>query len=615
VVIRALSFVSFAGCVLLLWSGLTAHPACAAFLLLAGAAAFARPAAGLMIALALSPVATTAIGSLLGLRGEWAEAVVLAAGAGWLLRAGLDQGARQRLVGRWPAAIFVCVAVASLAVQFRVLAVKISPELLGTDLVSTLGTYITGRSQSGAVIRPVALWLEGLLLFAMGSALDASAIPRVLRMFAAGACGAAVLNIARLANAAARSDTPLSAFLDLARTVRVSLPYPDVNAAGSYFVLALFAAAGLAVCARPRARAAWSVPLVLLAAGVWISGSRTALLAALVVAALMAVASAAGRRAVFRLSLVAAAAAFLITVFPNPVLGRSAISAIGIRAELARTAGRLFATAPVFGIGIGEFFDRSGDYILDPAVRQIYPRENAHNNFLQVLAETGIVGFGAFLWLLVASAEAMRRGVRQDAGPWPRIGAIGGTGAFLATCLAGHPLLTTEVAFAFWGTLGTAAAGAPVPLATARSPARLVAAAAALAIAAGLPLRMRHAADAVDMDHAGYRVTLWNTDSGGVRYRQMASGATLFVPAEAAVVELPYRLQSDAAPVTLQLDFLGKPADRLVVDNHDWRTYRLVVPEAHGTRRFLPLTLTVLEGDEAAVLLGKMTVRNRKGAQ
>jgi O-antigen ligase len=615
VVTRALSFVSFAGCVLLLWSGLTAHPACAALLLLVAAAAALRPAAGLMIALALSPVATTSIGILLGLRGEWGEAVVLAAGAGWLLRAGIDGGARQRVVGRWPLAVLACVAVASLAVQFRVLAVKISPELLGTDVVSAIGTYIAGRSQSAAIVRPVALVLEGLLLFAMGSTLNASAIPRVLRAFVAGACGAAALNIFRLANAAARSDTPLSAFLDLARTVRVSLPYPDVNAAGSYFVLALFAAAGLASSARSRARAPWYVALIVLAAGVWISGSRTALLAALLVAAAITIAGAAGRRAVLRLSVVAIVAGVLIAVFPHPVLGRSAIGAITIRAELARTAGRLFATAPVFGIGIGEFFERSADYILDPGVRRIYPRENAHNNFLQVLAETGIVGFGAFLWLLVASGAAMRRGVRQDANRWPRMGAIGGTGAFLVTCLAGHPLLTAEVAFAFWGILGIAAAGAPEPAGAARSPARLVAAAAVLAIAAGLPLRMRHAADVVDMDHVGYRVTLWNTDSGGVRYRQMESGATLFVPAEAAVVELPYRLQWGATAVTLQLEFLGRTADRLVVDNHDWRTYRLVVPEAHGTRRFLPLTLTVLQGDDAAVLLGKMTVRNRQGVR
>ncbi len=644
-VIRTLSFVSFAACMLLLWSGLVAHPACTAFLLLAAAVAFARPAAGLMIALALSPVATIGATFLFGLPGEWAEAVVLAAGAGWLLRVAADGGTRQPPVGRWPVAVLACVALASLAVQLRVLAVKISPELLGPDLLAMVRTYITGRSQSGAVVRPVALVLEGLLLFAMGSStLDLRTIPRVLRAFVAGACGAAALNIARVATAAARSDAPLSTFFDLARTVRISLPYPDVNAAGSHFVLALFAGAGLALGARGRVRAAWCVPLVVLAAAVWISGSRTALLAALLTAAVVAVATAGGRRGVLRLAVVAAVAALLIAVFPNPVLDRSAAGAIAIRAELARTAGRLFATAPVFGIGVGEFFDRSAEYIHDPAVRRIYPRENAHNNFLQVLAETGIVGFGAFMWLLAACGAAMRRGLRDDADRWPRLGSIAGVGAFLGTCLAGHPLLTAEVAFAFWGVLGTAAAasapagamaahgtrafaGAPAPAGTSSPPggpapatpgrlaARLVAAAAVLALAASLPLRMRHAADAVDMDHVGYRVTLWNTDSAGIRYRQMESGATLFVPAEAALVELPYRLQSGAAPVTLQLNFLGRLADRLVVDNHDWRSYRLVVPESHGTRRFLPLKLTVLEGDETAVLLGKMTVRDRKGAQ
>jgi hypothetical protein len=615
VAIRTLSFVSFAGCAVLVWSGVVAHPACATILLLVAAAAFARPPAALMIALALSPVATMGIGILLGLRGEWAEAVVLAAGAGWLLRVGIDGRGRQRVVGAWPVAVLVCIALASLAVQFRVLAVKISPELLGPDVLGIAGNYITGRSQSGAIVRPVALLLEGLLLFAMGSStIDARTMPRVLGMFVAGACGAAILNIARLANAAARSDAPLSTFLQLAQTVRVSLPYPDVNAAGSYFVLALFVAAGLVAAARGRARAARCLPLVPLAAAVWISGSRTALLAALLAAALVAVAGSGRRRAALRLAVVAAAAAFLIAVFPNPVLGRSAGGAIAIRAELARTAGRLFATAPVFGIGVGEFFDRSADYILDPAVRRIYPRENAHNNFLQLLAETGLVGFGAFLWLLAVSGRAMHRGLDADVERWPRAGAIGGTGAFLVTCLAGHPLLTPEVAFGFWGVLGIASAGAPAA-AAARFPGRLVAAAAALAIAGALPLRMRHAADAVDMDHVGYRVTLWNSDGTGVRYRKMESGATLFVPADAAVVDLPYRLQTGAAPVTLQLDFLGRTADRLVVDNDDWRSYRLVIPESHGTRRFLPLTLIVLEGDESAVLLGKMTVRYRKGAQ
>jgi hypothetical protein len=141
------------------------------------------------------------------------------------------------------------------------------------------------------------------------------------------------------------------------------------------------------------------------------------------------------------------------------------------------------------------------------------------------------------------------------------------------------------------------------------------AAAALVILAVGLPFRIGRATNAVDLDHIGFRVTGWNFDRDGVRYRQMTSGATLFVPADAAVIELPYRLQWGRDPVTLQLDFRGRTADRLVVSDHNWRMYRLVVPETGNRRRYLPLELTVLEGDESAVLLGKMSVHERKGVQ
>jgi hypothetical protein len=66
--------------------------------------------------------------------------------------------------------------------------------------------------------------------------------------------------------------------------------------------------------------------------------------------------------------------------------------------------------------------------------------------------------------------------------------------------------------------------------------------------------------------------------------------------------------------VTLQLDFRGRTADRLIVSDHEWRTYRLMVPEGSNKRRYLPLGLTVLHGDPSAVLLGKMLVYEQKGA-
>ena len=194
-------------------------------------------------------------------------------------------------------------------------------------------------------------------------------------------------------------------------------------------------------------------------------------------------------------------------------------------------------------------------------------------------------------------------------------GATAGLCAFLATCLAGHPLLTTELAIAFWGVLGATVAAAPLPASSPPIRARLAVAAAAIVLAAGLPFRISRANNAVELEHMGYRVTGWSFDRDGVRYRRMATGATLFVPARAAGIELPYRLQWGHDPVTLQLDFRGRAADRLVVSDHRWQTYRMVVPDTGGRQRYLPLEIHVLAGDESAVLLGKMEVHQGQGGR
>ena len=83
---RALSFVFALCCALLLWPAFAANPTCGVLLLLVAAVAFADPTTGVMIVLALSPVATMAVSTFWGTPGDWAEMVAVAAGLGWLLR-------------------------------------------------------------------------------------------------------------------------------------------------------------------------------------------------------------------------------------------------------------------------------------------------------------------------------------------------------------------------------------------------------------------------------------------------------------------------------------------------------------------------------------------------
>ena len=77
-----------------------------------------------------------------------------------------------------------------------------------------------------------------------------------------------------------RRPSACPAFARELLTARVSAHYADPNAAGSYFVMVLPVAVGLAL--EPRARWWWAAAAAAIAAGLWISGSRTAMMAGLV---------------------------------------------------------------------------------------------------------------------------------------------------------------------------------------------------------------------------------------------------------------------------------------------------------------------------------------------
>ena len=71
------------------------------------------------------------------------------------------------------------------------------------------------------------------------------------------------------------------------------------------------------------------------------------------------------------------------------------------RPELFRAAWFIFVKYPLFGVGQGNFLSRSFDYELTQSTYLVaYQGDNAHNYFLQTLAETGLVGALTFAAVL-----------------------------------------------------------------------------------------------------------------------------------------------------------------------------------------------------------------------
>jgi O-antigen ligase len=85
-----------------------------------------------------------------------------------------------------------------------------------------------------------------------------------------------------------------------------------------------------------------------------------------------------------------------------PQLGRELEVSAASRIFYAQAAVEMFWESPIWGVGFGTYIHRVEKY-LDPA---LYGKRNvAHNMFLQIVSELGILGLGAFIWLMIRSVR------------------------------------------------------------------------------------------------------------------------------------------------------------------------------------------------------------------
>jgi hypothetical protein len=265
------------------------------------------------------------------------------------------------------------------------------------------------------------------------------------------------------------------------------------------------------------------------------------------------------------------------------------------RWDFARAASAMAAEHPVFGVGVGGFKASSGAY-LTPGLRRMFARENAHNNFLQILAELGVVGFVPFLWILGSVGRRVWRGSGDHPVDWRLLGASGGVFAFTVTWLTGHPLLIVEVAFAFWIALGAcvgiASATRAADPATDRAPGRwlaLLSVALVGFILLTVPVRARQAVAGADLADASIGLSRWGADETGRRCRWItAPRAQFFVPTSASSVLLPFRLvaanPTAAAEISISLD--GRVVNRVRLVAGTWDSVATILPENASGRYF-----------------------------
>jgi len=102
------------------------------------------------------------------------------------------------------------------------------------------------------------------------------------------------------------------------------------------------------------------------------------------------------------------------------------------RLALWGTAGLLFLQHPVLGVGYGNYRSLYNDYVPGIAPGEL----DAHNLYLQFLAETGIIGFVIFFVIVVSFARVAVK-LAKNAGPLYRIVGIGVGGALAATLVHG----------------------------------------------------------------------------------------------------------------------------------------------------------------------------------
>ncbi len=255
------------------------------------------------------------------------------------------------------------------------------------------------------------------------------------------------------------------------------------------------------------------------------------------------------------------------------------------RVTLWRRGLEMAHDSPLLGVGWGSFYEQSflyqdssagvtswGEGVWNPEM------ENAHNQYLQILTETGLLGFAlaALLmgqWLRVAlCAAAWGHGGRR----WAVRGYLAGILALSGTLLTGHALLLTEMLFLLWVFIGLA-------LVTPRGPHRVllashpaiwrVALVAVVLVFAGRAWTSRGAPELIHHGTGFYPPTTepntgilfqWTSGQTSMLLRNLRGECALYLS----------NARPDQEPVPVEILINGEMRERVVLTDFHWWPHR-----------------------------------------
>ncbi len=420
---------------------------------------FWDPAAGLLCAAGFAPLGGF-IAALDGM-GDFrlTEVILVSFIAAWLVRLPSREADRGPRLPRyaWGAAWLFSVLILSLAAAIGRQLLR-HPDALRTDLTTVALHYFgyadpTGFADCARILEGFAIVGAVLGIFRRRPSL-ARSLPVALALSALAAAAASVLLSFGIGPQRVLAREAVLGYRFAAHVV-------DVNAAGSHFAMVLCLALGMVLRERGRRRTFWIVSAGACALGLWMSHSRSAEAAAgLVIPSAFLWAKTATWPRARRAAVIGSVLGVLIVfgiVRAWQIERDPTYTASGFRQQFVMSSFRVIGTHPYLGIGVGRYYRDSPNF-LTPQLAWSYGSENAHNNFLEITTEAGIIGFFVYAAFFVGAFGLAFVALARDPHDWRLLGATAGLVAFLGTCLMGHPLLVPEVAAAFFTQLALAAA-------------------------------------------------------------------------------------------------------------------------------------------------------------